>query len=219
MKKIVMLILLLAGMARADWEDFAVNQVIPDNDETGFQDTQTLSGYGNLLQSLEVRLRFSSAPADFAYNGDYYVTLQHDSGFAVLLNRVGRTAGNSLGYDNTGFDLTFTLAGNDVHLYQNYAPSYDGEGRLTGNWGVDGRNVDPSAVLDTDAQTATLSSFTGVNPNGNWTIFVADVNLNGRATFDSWGLNVTTIPEPATWGLLALGGMLLLRRRFLWTRR
>jgi hypothetical protein len=141
------------------------------------------------------------------------VTLQHDSGFAVLLNRVGRTSGQPLGYGNNGFDITFSLAGNDLHLYQNYTPSYDGSGRLIGDWGADARNVDPSNVLDTDLRTAGLDSFNGVNPNGNWTLFVADLNLNGNARLEQWALNITVIPEPATLGLLVLGMLFLLRRR------
>lgn len=63
----------------ASWIDWNVNTAIPDNNETGLQDTQTLSGFGNVIQSLDVRLTFTAAALDFAYNGDFYVTLQHDS--------------------------------------------------------------------------------------------------------------------------------------------
>ncbi|HBA85553.1 MAG TPA: PEP-CTERM sorting domain-containing protein [Verrucomicrobia bacterium] len=207
-------IFLSVSVSQADWVAFTnLNLAIPDNDEMGVQNTQSLNGYLNAIDTIEVSLRLSAAPADLAYNGDFYITLQHDSGFSVLLNRVGRTAGESLGYDNNGFDITFSLAASDLHLYQTFSPSYDGNGRLIGNWGADGRNVDPATVLDTDARTAGLDSFSGVNPNGNWTLFVADLNLNGNAQLDQWGLNITVIPEPATFGLLMLGCLLLLRRR------
>ena len=211
---VTILALVLAGPARADWIDWNVNTAIPDHDEMGVQDTHALSGFSGPVATLEVRLRFTGDP--LAYNGDLFVTLQSDNGgYAVLLNRVGRITTDPLGYADNGFDITFALGGDDIHLYQGFTPTYDGSGRLTGTWGADARNVDPDSVLDTDDRTADLDQFAGVNPNGNWTLFVADLNLNGTATLDSWGLNVTIVPEPATLGLLALGGLglLLVRRR------
>lgn len=199
--------------AHADWMDFNVNAAIPDNNPSGFQDTQTLSGFGGGIQSLEIRIAVSAAPSDYAFNGDYYVTLQHATGFAVLLNRVGRTGTSLLGYDDNGFNITFTLGGNDLHLYRNFTPGYDSNGALTGTWGVDGRAVDPDVVLDTSPRSDMLANFSGLDPNGTWTIFVADMNQNGNAIFDSWGLNITIIPEPQSLFLLTLGGLLLLRRR------
>jgi len=196
--------------ARADWIDFTVNTAIPDNDPAGLQDTQTLSGFLSTIDFVEVRLSFSAAPSDYAFNGDYYVTLQHDSGFAVLLNRVGRTSTDALGYDDNGFNIAFTLTGDDVHLYRDLTPSYDVNGALIGMWGVDGRNVDPDLVLDTSPRTSTLASFNGLDPNGNWTVFVADMNQNGNATFVSWGVNVTVVPEPSVMVLLTLGMLLVL---------
>jgi len=212
MKK--MIALLLAGMAVSECAaelTWNVNVAIPDNDPMGLQDTRLVSDFAGDIATIEVWLLLSGDP--MAYNGDYYVTLQHDSGFAVLLNRTGRTAGNLLGYGENGLDVTFVVGGNDIHQYQNFTPSYDGQGRLTGTWGVDGRAADPDLVLDTSPRTDMLADFVGMNPNGNWTIFVADVNQNANANFDSWGLNITTVPEPATLGLLAVSGLVLLLRR------
>ena len=44
-----------------------------------------------------------------------------------------------------------------------------------GKWVADGRTNRPTEVLDTDARPALLSGFNGLDPNGNWTVFVADV--------------------------------------------
>jgi len=127
----------MASPACADWVNFSVNQAVPDNDEIGLADTQTLTGFGNYIQSIEVRLKLTAQESDLAFNGDFYVTLQHESGLAVLLNRAGRTA--------------------------------------------------------------TLSSFEILNGNDSWTIFVADLNANGNAVFESWGLNITTIRNLRLW--------------------
>ena len=193
---------------------WGVGKDIPDNDPMGLQDTQILSGFTDAIASLSVWLRIIATPADLAWNGDLYVTLQHDTGYAVLLNRVGRTESSPLGYGDNGFDLTFTIGALDVHNYLNHSPMFDGEGWLTGTWGVDGRNVDPDLVWDTSPRTDMLSSFVGLDPNGEWTLFVADMNLHGVAQLDAWGLDITPIPEPGTLSLLALGALALLRRRF-----
>jgi hypothetical protein len=204
---------LAATAALGELISWDVNALIPDNDPMGLQDTQELSGFLGAIDSLEVWLKISAATNNLAWNGDLFVSLQHDSGYAVLLNRAGRTESAPLGYGDNGFDLTFTIGALDIHTYQSQSPVFDLDGRLTGAWGVDGRNVDPDSVLDTSPRTDMLESFVGLNPNGNWTLFVADLNQNGAMQLDSWGLDVTPIPEPGTLGLLALGALALLRRR------
>jgi hypothetical protein len=204
---------LAASAAMGELMSWDVNALIPDDDSTGLQDTRELSGFTDVIGTLEVWLKISAATNNLAWNGDLYVTLQHDTGYAVLLNRAGRTESAPLGYGDNGFDLTFTIGALDIHNYQSHSPVFDLDGRLTGAWGVDGRDVDPDGVLDMSPRTDMLESFLGLNPNGAWTLFVADMNQNGEAQLDSWGLNVTPIPEPGTLGLLALGAVALWRRR------
>lgn len=194
---------------------FSVDKAIPDNVETGLQDTQTISGFAGEIEALTVSLKISAASGYLAYNGDIYATLQHDSGFSVLLNRTGRTALDAMGYGDNGFDVIFTMAGSDIHAYAADSPAYDAEGRLTGTWGADGRNVDPDTVLDSDPVSAVLDNFKGLSANGTWTIFVADMSRNGAAKLDSWGLDLEMIPEPASMALVVMIGVSLLGlRRF-----
>ena len=100
---------------------FSVNKVIPDGQPTGLSDTENLTfGPGlNSISSLQVTLTIANG-----YNGDYYAYLVHDGGFAVLLNRVGRTATDSVGYSDAGMDVTFSESGNDIHDYQNSSPPF-----------------------------------------------------------------------------------------------
>ena len=212
LKGLIVLPLFLAAVARGGViYDFDVNAAIPDNTATGLQDTQEVLGFTEAIDAIQVSLRISGEDLDMAYNGDFYVTLQHDSGFAVLLNRTGRTTLDPFGYGNNGFDITFTLGGADIHSYQADSPAYDTEGRLTGgSWGVDGRNIDPDNVLDASPRFDMLANFTGLSANGNWTLFVADMGRNGNARLDSWGLNIQAVPEPASIALVGLAGFLIL---------
>jgi hypothetical protein len=144
------------------------------------------------------------------YNGDLYGYLTHDTGFAVLLNRVGLSSSNSFGYADAGFfDLTLNdaaLAG-DVHFYGG-----NGGLALSGFFAPDGRAVHPVTTLPTDFETslrtATLSSFQGLSPDGEWTLFLSDLSLGRESILASWGLDIVTIPEPTVW-MLGLAGFAL----------
>lgn len=190
----------------------SLNKVIPDGQFTGVSDTENLS-FGDPLfaniTDVKVILNISGG-----FNGDLYAYLVHDGGFAVLLNRVGRTSGNSIGYGNPGLSITLGATGNDVHDYQNpiYSAAYSG-GQLTGNWQQDGRDIDPQTVLNTDSQTALLGSFNGLNPNGEWTLFLADVDFGQQGTLVNWGVVITAIPEPSTIALCGLGALVLAMHR------
>ncbi|WP_193213056.1 PEP-CTERM sorting domain-containing protein [Luteolibacter marinus] len=198
--------LLLAQLAPAAtvvsdlWD---VSAVIPDNSATGWSDTRYISSVSVEITNVEVYLETTGG-----FNGDLYAYLTHDSGFSVLLNRVGRTESNPDGSFTTGMSVVFSnTADEDIHsavsMYGVYQP--------------DGRNVSPLTVTETVERTATLMGFNGLDPNGGWTLFVADVSPGYEATVVSWGLTVTTseaVPEPST--IIGAGVMSLLamfRRR------
>ena len=203
--------------------NYSPNLPIPDNSITGASDSRTLSSSIGSITSLRVTLDITGG-----FNGDFYAYLVHtdnanNTGFAVLLNRVGRTALNSFGYADGGFSVTFsdTAPNGDIHTYPSPVVP---PGPLTGLWQPDGRNVDPSLVQDTDMRSAFLSSFNGLNASGTWTLLVADLSPVGSGTFANWGLEITgvIVPEPATTALLLLGGggcLLLAAGRRRWRRR
>ena len=190
---------------------------VPDNSIVGAADTHIFSSAIFSISEVRVGLTISGTPGSGdAFNGDLYAYLTHSSGFAVLLNRPGRTAGNSDGYADSGFAVTFADAtpSADIHNYRLFAPITSGP--LTGTWNSDGRAVSPLLALDTTPRGAFLTSFNGVNPNGEWTLFVADLSPAGTARVESWRLEVTgeATPEPSA-ALLALAGTatLLAHRR------
>ncbi len=198
---------------------------IPDNSFVGVSHEPTVStGGSGLLQSVKVSLTISSRGPEPMFNGDLYVTLRHGSGYSVLLNRVGRRADSSVGYADNGFQVTLADgAASDIHTYRvtlggsDFVPisNADPATPLTGSWQPDGRTSDPESVLSTSPRSASLGSFAGLDPNGEWTLFLADLSPGGLAQLESWSLELTVVPEPsavATMAASALLALALLRR-------
>jgi len=136
------------------------------------------------------------------WNGDLYCYLTHSSGYTVLLNRVGRRSTSSLGYGDEGFNVTFDDASTngDIHIYRRTLSTNESmsiSGALTNVWAPDGRTANPATVLDTSSRTALLSSFNGLNPNGEWVLFVADMESGDIFTLDNWGLEITGYTPPS----------------------
>ncbi len=208
---------------------FTNGNAIPDGNPAGLTDTRVISGIPSWagIASVQVSLNLSGG-----YNGDLYAYLRHEVGtevgFAVLLNRVGKSSNNPLdgelyfGYPDTGFLVTFSdSALADIHVYRSVSYQTNSSGQLLGTWQPDGREVSPYTVLTSDPRTAFLSSFIGLDPNGAWTLFVADCSSGEVTTLQTWGLNILTIPEPGSAVLVALAavgtaiGMPRVRRRFI----
>jgi len=201
---------------------FSVNAAIPDGSIFGLTQATNLmvAPIGNsAISAVTVSLDISGG-----YNGDLYGYLSGPNGlgFAILLDRVGvSNSASASGYGDSGFDVTFSeAAANSIQYYQNY--TNPAGGAVFGTWLPEGVNIipttnDPTAFLDA-SPTATLSSFTGDDANGVWTLFLADLSSGGQSTLVSWQLDVTTVPEPQTWvlgavGLLTLAGVHCWRRR------
>lgn len=204
------LLLLLAVGSRADTTfSWSGPVAIPDNDASGVAYAFNVSEPGMFVSGVTVALSISGG-----WNGDLYAYLSSGAGFAVLLNRVGvGVAGESpLGYGVSGLNVTLASGLiSDVHSYS--TPS--------GLWGADGRNIDPASSAGTFAGAArdhTLDVFTGMDPMGDWTLFLADCSDGSISTLNSWSVTVQTVPEPGSLGLLitgvaTLGGLAARNRR------
>lgn len=177
--------------------------IIPDGNSVGVQNTINVSGLEPNVSSLSVTLNITGGR-----NGDLFAYLTRDSAIAILLNRVGRgeVAG---GYGGTGFQILLQDGSPDVHTYQISGFANDGEGRVLGTFGADGRSESPFSVTTSSPRTSNpFSVFTGGAANGDWTLFIADVNGNSNeAILDSWSLDITAVPEPINVALGIFGGL------------
>jgi uncharacterized protein (TIGR03382 family) len=185
-------------------QTFTVNTTVPDNNDTGLADYRNISAPGlTVIESVTVGLNFTGG-----WNGDLYVHLVHNSGFSVLLNRPGRTSGNPDGAGSSGMTILLDdTALSDIHT------AMPNTGTVAATYQPDARTADPLFVTDTSPRSAFLSNFIGLDPNGNWTLFVADQSPGAESVLQSWSLNITAVPEPSAAALGLLSAALLLRRR------
>jgi len=206
---------LARGQTNFTYSSGTLNATIPDGNPTGFSSVANFSGLPGFITSIQVNLDITGG-----FNGDLYAYLVGPGGQAAfLLNRVGVTSGNGLGYSDTGFNITLDSSGTfaNIHNYQSGSHTLNGGGQLTGTWAPDGRNIDPQSapsLFDTASTAHDLSLFNGTIPNGEWTLFLADVSGGNTSTLVNWGLTIVTVPEPQTWAMVAGGvGMLLVLSR------
>ena len=181
---------------------------VPDKNPNGLVDSHSISVRPDLtIIDVNVSLTISGIGLG-GFNGDLYVTLQHDDGFSVLLNRPGARPGDPSGYSDNGINVTFDdSAGRDIHSYRLVLSGNENtpiSGALAGVWSSDGRNVDPNLVLPSSPRTALLDSFNGESLDGAWTLFVSDLSSGGTERLDGWAINVKAVPEPAPIALIAL---------------
>jgi subtilisin-like proprotein convertase family protein len=202
---LTLICLLLPATAHAAGSAIALTQswngtlAVPDNDAVGASSAITLTAPGlDRIESVTMQLEI-----DGGWNGDLYGYLVHDGKLAVLLNRPGKSLANPGGSGSSGMNVTFSdLAAGDIHL------TLPDSGVPTGFFRPDGRLTDPLATLDTDARTALLSVFTNENPNGVWTLFLADQGPGDTAILKSWSLAVTAVPEPSAALMIGVAVML-----------
>ncbi|MEY4384995.1 MAG: hypothetical protein RLY20_278 [Verrucomicrobiota bacterium] len=180
-----------ATLYTTNWNSgFANAGVVPDNNLSGWSDTRTVGAIpAGTFTSLSVNLNLTGG-----WNGDLYAYLVHSSGFTVMLDRVGTGVSgvSSFGYGDAGMNVTLASSGTSIH-------SYGGGSTFT---------AAPTGTWMTDNTSGSLASFLSTNPNGTWSLFIADLSGGGVSTVQSWGLqmDIVAVPEVETWVAAALAG-------------
>ncbi len=195
------LALLVAQSAHGGLIYSATSGSVPDGSTVGWSARATASGFLPSVSSITVNLNLSGG-----YNGDLYAYLSYGGVLVPLLNRVGVQTGDAFGYGTTGMHIT--LSGNpggaysDIHWVESPA--------LNGTYAPDGRQIDPMAgpsAFDA-AGTIGFSAYHGMNPNGTWTLFLADLSTGAQSQLLGWSLDITAeVPEPVNVALAVFGGV------------
>lgn len=184
------------------YESDTVNQSIPDDDPLGLTRSLTVSTTDTKVVSVQVSLEIEGG-----YNGDYYAYLYHGGTSVVLLNRVGRASPDRPdGYLDSGMAIWLADGSPDVHTYRlNVTGNQDVPigNILGGTWSPDGRTTSPTNVEEGDLRLTQLSAFKDMNPNGAWSLFIADRSGVNEGILKTWSVYVTTVPEPGEMALLA----------------
>ena len=199
MKRLILITLLawllslqsFATLYTTNWSSgFANGGVVLDNNLSGWSDTRTVGSLpAGTFNSLSVDLKLTGG-----WNGDLYAYLVHSTGFCVLLDRigVGESGVSVFGYGDAGMDVTLVASGTSLHQYG----------------GNSTFSAPPSGTWQADMTSGSLASFLTTNPNGTWSLFIADHSGGGVSTVQSWGLqmDIVAVPEVETWAAVALAG-------------
>jgi len=191
-KQLLTCLLMLAVLAPASAGIYTYNgspYIIPDGNPNGVWSSLTVNGETGVLSDVMVTLNVSGG-----YNGDLYAYLSYGGRLVPLLNRVGANSGSPLGADGAGMNVTLSdSASGNIHAA--------GNGYLSGLYRADGQDISPlSAPTSFSASGGTITldgTFGGLDPNGVWTLFFADVVSSGStSTLNGWSLDITAVPEP-----------------------
>jgi hypothetical protein len=204
MKKLCSIIFLaVAASFTASAQSFSYggpSYPVPDGNPNGVWSSVSVQGAGPILADISVSLSLSGG-----YNGDLYAYLSFDGRMVPLLNRIGLSSSNPFGWNGPGLTTTLAdTAASNIHAA--------GNGFLSGTYRPDGQNVSPLSLpgsFNAGGGTITLNgTFAGLNPNGDWSLFVADMVTGGNGpVVNGWSLNLTIVPEPSTLALVLLGLM------------
>jgi hypothetical protein len=186
---------------------FADGGNIPDGNPNGWWDTRNVSDIPSGWTIANVTVTFTISGG---WNGDLYGYLSHNGVLIPMLNRVGTGTGSeptfTFGYGDSGFNNVTLADGASVSIH-----NYGGTGVPNGTY-----------LPDSDGLTFAVT-FGGLNPNGSWTLYFADLSGGGgQSQLTSWSLDITAVPEPANAALGCFAGVFLVvslvRSRRMWKR-
>lgn len=193
MKKIAAL-LVLAGAATANADVFGPGAgfAIPDNNAAGAGSTIVVSGMG-LVTDVNLTITFGTGSTlgnrEHTWIQDLIITLTGPGGSVLIYNREAMSPSASSSDMNGAY--TFDDGAATVFTA---APAASG-----------------NIVSGTYRPVNALSVFNGSNPNGNWTLNIADRAGADVGDVVSWSLEI--VPTPGAAALLGLGGLASMRRR------
>ncbi len=170
-----------------------LNVLIPDNNLSGVASQVNFNSAISQITSVTVTVNVAGAPPNDpnAWDGDYVAYLEYDSVLVYLLQNPGTPPYGSPG---NGFNITFSDAAGVNPLNLTSDPNLNTTATISGTYNPAGN----------------LGAFNGLNPNGTWTMFIADTSAGDIGTLTSWSMSVAGLPDSAgTFLLLTIGVGLL----------
>ena len=149
---------------------------VPTADVATVTSTIVVSGAGSYLWDLNAVTFLRHT-----FNADLDVTLTSPAGTVVTLTS-DNGAGNDDVFNGTVWDDQADPGGQ--------VPYTNDAGLVTDHLYVNG--VLASPLVPEEA----MGAFIGEDPNGTWTLTISDDLAGDNGTLDSWGLQVTTLPQP-----------------------
>jgi subtilisin-like proprotein convertase family protein len=141
--------------------------------------------------------------------GDLTIKLQGPGGLVAVMSRPG--------FAETGDDGNGCCGSSNDWVFGATQRFGDGLGPIAENMGVGQPATLPAGSWDPHGgilgDTSFTTTFGATNAVGNWTLYMGDSAGGDVGNFRSFTLDLITTPEPASLGLLALGGLAVLRRR------
>ncbi len=179
---------------------------IPTVGTTNPPSTVNVSG----LQGTVTRVTARLTGISHTFPDDLNILLEGPQGQTVMLmsdvgSAVGSRATNKTSYPADGITLNFSdtaprkLSDTDPLVSGFYKPTNVTDAAE----GAPPEMDSPAPLTDTTTPFSTsLGSFNGTNPNGTWTLWITDDNLNakdiGGKIYGGWGLDIKTTGPPKT---------------------
>jgi hypothetical protein len=178
-----------------------IDQLIPDGDLSGFASQIDISVPYSDLTQLTLTLDIAGDPT--AYNGDYYAYLQFGSGLDVLLDHIDTPP--TYGSSGNGINVTFADGNPNIGT-----AAYSAGSLLTGTYAPQSDGASTGSGL--------LGTFGGVDPNGQWTLFIADTAKGGQGELVDWSITMAGVPDNGS-TMTYLGLSLAAMAAYSWRQR
>ncbi|NDE85427.1 MAG: hypothetical protein EB056_05310, partial [Verrucomicrobia bacterium] len=158
---------------------------IPDGNPAGLSQTLVNSQMSPLPYAVRLNLNINPDSIAGGFLGDYVAYLRHvsadglDSRTVKLFEHIGATSTNPDGSAGTGMSVLLSDWATDSIALQ------DPVNQLTGSYR-------PGVI----GQQLTLNDLGGVDPSGDWTLFVGDTSSGGVGVLAGWSVQLEQLFQP-----------------------